>query len=321
MAFKTKVKPTASGGPLPMPDVVPHAIEHMAKAEGWRVPPELYGRLPYIHLLLYGDSGSGKSTFAATFVSLAQATGKPMLVLGCDPPGKMAPYREVGTVLPVQDAEMAKYYSDAGIMAEDVVDEDGLLLIRLEYYLDPDPANPVAADQLEARLTGFEHQATAWSTVVFDSMTFFMHASLRRAAVRNPIQAGKNQVIDLTWYSSLKADVERTLKSQAVWWLTNVVAIFHTNQEKAEFADTLVRGILATGKLPSELPPGFDEIYRVKLIMGQKSGEDYKRVLQTRHDTIWAATSVTAKAPNPCEPNFDALWQNYVESRQAKGGA
>jgi len=320
MAFKTKLKPasnTPGAGPLP----VPHVEQAVAQvAASWTMPHDWYARLPFIHLLLYGDSGSGKSTFAATFVALARATGKPMLVLALDPPGKMAPYREAGRVTPVNDPEFATYYTDAGIMAEDVCDENGKCLIRIEYYLDPDPAEPRAMDQIEARLTGFEHQATDWSTVVFDSMSFFMHAGLRRAAKRNPIPENKNQVIDLTWYSALKADVERVLKSQAVWWLTNVVAIFHTNEEKAEFADTLVRGILATGKLPAELPPGFDEIYRVKLVMGQKVGEDHRRVLQTRHDTIWAATSVTCKAPNPCEPNFEAIWQNYVESRLAKGG-
>lgn len=315
MAFKKTLKPAPSAGPFPVPQLEPVQAAKQS-AQAWRLPLDWYARLPFIHLLLYGDSGSGKTTFAATFAALAQAIGKPMLVLALDPPGKMAPYREVGIVRPVSDAEFSIYYRDAEIMAEDICDENGKLLIRVEYYLDPDPENPVAANQLEARLTGFEHQATEWSTVVFDSMTYFMHGSLRRAAKNNPTKAG--QIIDLTWYSQLKADVERTLKSQAVWWLTNVVAIFHTNQEKAEFADTLVRGILATGKLPSELPPGFDEIYRVKLVMGQKSGEDYRRVLQTRHDTIWAATSVTAKAPNPCEPHFENIWQNYVEARTAK---
>lgn len=315
MAYKSKLKPT-SAGPLPNPPLE-QSIAQPQLAQAWQVPVEWYPRLPFIHLLLYGDSGSGKTTFAATFAALAQALGKPMLVLAFDPPGKMAPYREVGVSGPVKDPTLAAYYIEQGIMAEDICDADGKTLVTIEYYLDPDPAKPVAADQIEARLTGFEHDAPNWSCVIMDSMTFFMHACLRRAACRNPIPESKNQEIDLTWYSSVKANVERLLKSQAVWWLTNIIAIFHTNTEKSEFADTLVRGILATGKLPSELPPGFDEIYRVKLVMGQKSGDEYRRVLQTRHDTIWAATSVTAKAPNPCEPHYDALWENYVKSRTA----
>lgn len=42
-----------------------------------------------LHLLLYGDTGSGKSTFAATFP-------KPMLVWCFDPHGKDMPYRRLG---------------------------------------------------------------------------------------------------------------------------------------------------------------------------------------------------------------------------------
>ena len=42
-----------------------------------------------VHLLLYGDTGSGKSTFAATFP-------KPMLVWCFDPHGKDMPYKRLG---------------------------------------------------------------------------------------------------------------------------------------------------------------------------------------------------------------------------------
>lgn len=49
------------------------------------------GQTPYtsLHVLLYGDYGSGKSTFAATWP-------KPMLVLCFDPPGKDLPYLNWG---------------------------------------------------------------------------------------------------------------------------------------------------------------------------------------------------------------------------------
>ena len=49
--------------------------------------------------------------------------------------------------------------------------------------------------------------------------------------------------------------MERFVKSQGLWWDTNLVDIYHTSEDKSEFADTLVRGILAVGKLKDELPP------------------------------------------------------------------
>ena len=45
----------------------------------------------------------------------------------------------------------------------------------------------------------------------------------------------------------------------------------------------------------------------------------HRRYLQTRHDTVWTATSVTAKAPNPCDAHYLALWENWVAAKEAKG--
>ena len=93
-----------------------------------------------------------------------------------------------------------------------------------------------------------------------------------------------------------------------------------TSEDKSEFADTLVRGILAVGKLKDELPPGYDEIYKVKIDMKTKDERGFhRRYLQTRHDTVWTATSVTAKAPNPCDAHYLSLWENWVAEKEAKG--
>lgn len=322
---------TTTPGPAPAPQSAAPAPLTPA-GEGWRLPAVWVPKLPNTKLLLYGDSGTGKSTFTATYSSAARIVQLPMLVLAFDPPSKMTPYRDVGfDSIPVQDEAMRQWYEASGIEAEDVVDAEGRLLIRIECYVDPDPENPVAADTLEARLAGFYTDAPNWYAVVFDSMTFYQNASIRRAQKRLNFSIdkmfAKGEGVDMRQWSGIaKMDIQRTLLHQALWWKTNVVAIHHTSEEKTEFADTVVRGISTVGKLKSDMPPGFDEMYRVKLNMKERirdaagrETEDYKRILQTRHDSLWAATSVTAKAPNPCEPHYLALWQNWLAKMEGKG--
>ncbi|TXH45776.1 MAG: hypothetical protein E6Q97_30830 [Desulfurellales bacterium] len=321
---------TAAPASAPTPSHTPAPMA--ATSEGWRLPTAWVPKLPNTKLLLYGDSGTGKSTFASTYSEAAKVMGKPLLILGFDPPSKMTPYRDIGVEsVPVQDPAMAEWYASAGIEAEDVLDAQGNLLARIECYVDPDPNEPRAADAVEARLADFYNDARNWYAVVFDSMTFYQQACLRRVQKRMAFTPekmfAKGEGIDMRqWYAVAKMDIERLIMHQAFWWPTNIVAIHHTGEDKGEFGDTVVRGILSIGKLKDALPPGFDEIYRVKLNMKERirdaSGretEDYKRTLQTRHDSLWVATSVTAKAPNPCEPHYLALWQNWQAKMEGKG--
>jgi hypothetical protein len=262
--------------------------------------------------------------------------GLPLLVCAFDPPSKMSPYKDhplVRDVVPVQDPAFVDYYAQLGLLAEDLVGADGQLLCRIEYYVDPDPDNPQAADMVDARFVDFFSQASGWYGVVFDSMTFYQLASIRRAQKRLNFSIDKmfaaGQGVDMRqWYGIAKLDIDRVIRHQMLWWPTNGIAVHHTGEsaDKGEFADTTVRGIATVGKLLTELPPGFDEMYRVKLNMKSKvrnaegkETEDYMRMLQTRHDNLWAATSVTAKAPNPCDPHYLALWENWVAAKEAKG--
>lgn len=302
----------------------------------WRLPEIWIPRLPQTKCLLYGESGTGKSTFAATYFDAAVVDGRPMLVVAFDPPSKMSPYKDhplIRDVVPVQDPTFAEWYASIGLQAEDLIGPEGQLLCRIEYYVDPDANNPVAADLVETRFADFYAQASSWYGVVFDSMTFYQLASIRRAQKRMNFSIdkmfAKGEGIDMRqWYGIGKMDIDRLIRHQMLWWPTNGIAIHHTGEsaDKGEFGDANVRGIATIGKLLTELPPGFDEMYRVKLNMKERvrdaagrETEDYKRMLQTRHDNLWAATSVTAKAPNPCDPHYLALWQNWLAAKEAKG--
>jgi hypothetical protein len=317
---------TSNNSPSPSPVL-------QAPSEGWRLAKEWFPLLPKTKLLLYGDSGTGKSTFVATYAEVAAELGMPILVCAFDPPSKMSPYKDHPLVYGVEpvEGETADYYKQFGIHAEDVLDQKGNLVFRIEYYVEPDPDNPRAADAVEARLAGFYQEATNWYAAVFDSMTFYQNAAIRRVQKRMGFTIdkmfGKGEGIDMRqWYAVAKMDLDRMIRQQMLWWPTNGIAIHHTSEDKSEFADTTVRGILTIGKLLAELPPGFDEMYKVCLNQREKIRDeqgketaDYKRYLQTRHDTVWAATSVTAKAPNPCEPNYRALWKNWQEMKERKG--
>lgn len=257
---------------------------------------------------LYGDSGTGKSTMAAGFPKTPE---RPQLVIMTDPPSKAHPYRDGYEVVPVED----DFYTQAGIIAESVLDSEGREVRRIECYVDPDVELPRAAANIEARFAGFYSEAANWSSVVFDSMTFFQYASLRRQRYLYPMDKGKEQGQNLAWFNGVKGDVERLLKSQAVWWPTTTIAIFHTSEDKAEFASETLRGLLAVGKLPRELPAGFSEMYHLSV---KRVGDQYKYQLHTKHDGLWAATSIIAKAPTVCDSDYRAVWANYLSEHQPK---
>lgn len=275
--------------------------------------------IPITHSAIYGDSGTGKSTMAATW---PKVPGKPMLVLAFDPPDKMSPYLEQGTDVVRLEEE---YYAQLGIKADSVLNEHGEEIVRVEYYMDPDPYVPRAMDQIESRLAGFEDEAQNWSTVVADSMTFYQYAGVRRAQSRLGFPATDPSQIfkpGSGWdgrqpFNIAKMDVERLLMSGMMWWGTNTVAIFHTSEssDKEDFGGEAVRGLLTIGKLQKNLPAGFSEIYRLYVTRGS-SGHVHKA--QTRHDGLWAATSIVAKAANPCEPTFEGIWAGYTQRKSKK---
>ena len=220
--------------------------------------------------------------------------GKPILVVGMDPPSKMSPYRDVGydCVRVGEDDPLGLYqwYLDNGVLAEDVVDRDGNMLIRIECYLDPDPDNPIAANVLEARFAAFGPSASDWYAVIRDSMTFFQYAVLRQAKIRLPIDAAneaKGQTTNLTWYNMVKMGWSGLSSRRVVVGHELGGHLPHQRGQERVCGHPGAWGISAVGKLKDELPPGYDEIYKVKIDMKTKDERGFhRRYLQTRHDTV-----------------------------------
>lgn len=261
---------------------------------------------PNTHTLLYGESGSGKSTFLSTFP-------KPLLVMGFDPYDKMAPYTRCGKVQPLSSQADIDFYAQLGIEAKDVVDDKGDLVVRIEHYVDPDPQQPSAFDAFERRMVSFAQEAPQWATVGLDSLTFLMRASMVRAQFNKPMKLYAPGTDTRQWYGMVKFDIESVLMSRAPWWATNVVICCHTKEDKDEFAEGILRGIRAPGTLSKDGPAGFGETYRSYVAKEQdKSTKKVERkfMLQTRSDNMWFANSVVCQAPDPCEADYNKLWVN-----------
>lgn len=262
---------------------------------------------PKIHVLDYGESGAGKSTFLSTFP-------KPMLVMGFDPYDKMAPYTRYGKVQPITDPDALAFYNNMGIEAKDVVDKStGQLLVRIEHYVDVDPARPNAFDAFESRMVDFAGEASQWATVGLDSLTFLMRASMVRAQHNKPMKLYAPGTDTRQWYGIVKFDIESVLMSRAPWWDSNVVICCHTKEDKDEFAEGILRGIRAPGTLSKDGPAGFGETYRsyVDKVKTKDGKVERKFMIQTRSDNLWFANSVVCQAPDPCEASYLALWANY----------
>ena len=259
-------------------------------------------RYPLIHTLVYGESGSGKSTYFSTYP-------RPMLIMGFDPYDKMMPYLRLGREAELE-ASAKKFYDALGIQARDIVDrETGDLIARIEHYADPDPTNPIAMNIFEQRMVDFSQEAPQWGSVGIDSLTYMMRASMVRAQINKPMKLFAAGTDTRQWYGIVKFDMESVLMSRAPWWQTNVAVMCHTKEDKDEFAEGILRGIRAPGTLAKDAPTGFGESHRA-YVTKDKSGRHF--LLQTRSDNLWFANSLVCQAPDPCEGQYEQLWKNWT---------
>ena len=243
---------------------------------------------PAIHLLLMGETGSGKSTFAKTFP-------KPELVWFWDPLGKDMPYlkgaKSVGKMIEFQ---YGKY--------RDVEHADGL--IRLEYYHDGSPYQPDAYSKYLERMGNFHKEYESWQTIVADSATF-MELSGRKwhQYVLNPTAKDARQ-----WYGGSKELLEEMLMMRFAGLPMNVVVLTHIDEDKDELYGEIVRNPAVPGKLSKRLGSAFGEHYRMMVVRNEKG--DLEHMVQTKNNGVYAAQS-QINAPDPAFPHYLSLWENY----------
>lgn len=266
-------------------------------------------RLP-IHVLTYGDFGSGKSTFASTFPH-------PQLICCFDAYGKDQPY----TKSPLHVASDLGVDGYGGPYREVFSRKTGAVLKRIEYYHDTKwvmpqeikrkagtgvrDIEPNAYARFLRRMASLNDELAGWRTYILDSVTS-MEIAARRwdQYVLNPQAEDGRQ-----WYGASKDMLEKMLLGRLAGLPINVVVLAHIDDEKFENQGTQRRMPMAPGKLRGSLPSQYAEVYRA---FADTSGH----WLQTRSDNIWAATT-QIEAPALCPPHYSALWESYDAAHDA----
>lgn len=259
--------------------------------------------LPFIHVVTYGPPGSGKSTFAATFP-------KPMLVLAFDPLGKDAPYLERGIVGPDMVGDF-----DQPVVQIASRNKTGKLLVQLEYFHDTEVTNegkyrPVAYNQFLKRFSTLydEVKAGLWKTIVVDTLTFMELTARKLSQYQlNPTTKEPRQ-----HYALSTEFLEEALMCRLGGMRTNVVILAHVDTERDEVLGTMLFNPAAPGRLRTRLGGGYPEMYYMRATR-EKNTQAVSYALQTRADSRYNCTSTFLRAPDPCEPNYAALWGPWKE--------
>ena len=243
---------------------------------------------PLVHLLLYGDSGAGKSTSAATFPT-------PQLIFSFDPVGKELPYlRRAGSRI---DDEAV----DGTPFTEILATKTGKALVRVEHYIDSDPQAPEAYVRFLQRITTLSDTALVYRTVVIDSVTFMELAARKLYQYK----LNRNAKDPRQWWGASTDTLEEVLMFRFGSVRTNVVVIAHCDEDKDDVHGFYLRNARAPGRLRKSLPSAYSEFYRAFVKRDEAGEREY--LWQTRSDNLWnAATQVGA--PDPCVPHYSAIW-------------
>lgn len=256
---------------------------------------------PPLHVLIYGDPGAGKSTFAATFPT-------PMVVKSFDPFGKEEPYRKYHKKKKGVEI-LSGGVDEWGTPYDQIVDAKGNLLVQIEQYADLDPEHPDAWGRFTASMSDFVKHYEQWATVVFDSATFAeASARMYQKYFLNPGSSFTKHA--LQWWAGSTDDLERIFMLSAGAMRINVVLICHVSRDKDELLGTFMRMPAAPGRLGKAqgLPAGYSELYYAFAQRNSEGNREY--LLQTASDGIhFAETHIDA--PDPCMPHFQALWENF----------
>lgn len=245
-----------------------------------------------MHVLAYGEAGSGKSTFAATFP-------KPMLVCAFDPLGKDVPYLKKGEPQKIVEEPIGDI-DGVTVRCRSVLSAKGQEIIKLVYFHDKKITAPQAYAAFLALIVVTPLEA--WKTVVIDSVTNMELLARKDAQYRlNPTARDPRQ-----WWASSTDSLEEHLMMTLSGVDTNVVVLAHIDKDKDELHGNFVHNPSAPGRLRSRLASAFGEFYRVFIGIDEEGVSTH--MLQTKGSPDYNAFSGIS-APNPSVPVYSALFQ------------
>jgi hypothetical protein len=225
-----------------------------------------------------------------------------MLVLQTDPEGKEIPYLERGINLDECEGPQGQLIKT--VYAPKKPDK---VLVQVEIFGDEMITAPHAYRDFEERFEEIPDEVNSglWATVILDGATELEYASRKQAEYVDK----KGWKDHKTFYASSSHDVEQVVK-QCARLRCNVGVAAHLSAKYDEVKGFEVHGPDLPGQFRGRVGAGFTELY-IAHAQGATKKEPERYWLQTRADASYAAASVMLRAPDPCEPTFEALWANY----------
>lgn len=226
----------------------------MAKDKAAAKVAELHQSLPDSQYLIVGQSATRKSSTVATFP-------KPLLVHFWDSPGQSRPYLNRGIAKPLAYDDLATPYHEV------VSKKSGQLLIRVEYYNDPDPMKPNALQRWLKRIDRLRNELSTWRSYCNDSvtgMTYNGYSYMRRVVNHDTSTSIARQQ---HWDSlnGIASVMKEQLYSRLLALPFNVVTVAHmkevTISRGRNIMDTRVMRIHAPGEMQQELASQYPECW------------------------------------------------------------
>jgi len=231
-----------------------------------------------LKILLYGNSGAGKTVFAAGFPG-------PILYLDFD--GKV-------------DSAAEFYKGDERLKHIDVRQLQQQLMMNQNLNPIAELNKIIATELIPAQKQG----ALPFKTLVLDSITTFSSLTLNHILLTNPgikrnTTAQGNQP-GLQDYGILKREFAKLIPG-LLSLQCNVVMLGHISTDKDESTGEIIRGPLMDGSFAKELPIYFKEVWRAFV---DDKGNHFA---QTRSDSRYNCRSQLKNLPSPLPLNYTEL--------------
>jgi len=203
-------------------------------------------------ILLIGDSGTGKTCFAASLP-------KPMLYLDFD--GKVD--------------SAAQFFKGA-----DWLDQVDVRQLQASLISDPIDEFMKITREIESKA-----KALPWKTLVIDSVSTYSQAALKHIVRTNPgIKRSPKDNPGLQDYGILKREFQRVIPG-ILGLPMNIVMIGHIKIDKDETTGEIIRSCNTDGAFGRDMPIYFKEVYRTYVKNGKYMAQtqaDFKYACRTQ---------------------------------------